>query len=94
MTRLEHKTVEKEDGSLVAVVVGRAVRKTGAFIRGREIVVELLPGFMKLRLAGQRSASSYEVSYEGAYYHGAKVRADRLRAEKAASRAKKGRRKK
>lgn len=90
MTRLEFKTVEKEDGSLVQVVVGRAVRKTGSYFRGREIVVELLPGFMKLRLAGQRSASSYEVSYEGAYIHGAKVRADRTKAEKAALRAKKG----
>lgn len=56
--------------------------ETSANVRNRNIMVEVSPFGMRLRLKGTRT--TYEVSWEGALWQGIKNEADRQRQEKKA----------
>ncbi len=69
----------------------RVVRETAALERGKPLVVELRPHWLRIRLKGARYG--YEVDYQAIFNLGARKAAEKLVAERQAARvARRGKR--
>ena len=59
---------------------GGLARKTSVQIKGRDLIVELFPGYLKIRES--RCRTSFPITWNSVYIQAARIAAERKRQEK------------